>query len=517
MYPGVYADEHPDQPALIMAGSGAMQTFAEFEANANRLAHLYRSVGLRRGDHVAMFVENNLRYCETLAAAERSGLYFTCINSYLTAEEVAYIVDDCDARLFITSAAKADVAVAAAELTPKVATFLCIDADGEMGPFRPYDDAIATFPAEPIDDEQLGAAMLYSSGTTGRPKGILRPLPEVHPSELLPAMDFVGRALFGMRPGMTYLSPAPTYHSAPLASVSASLRLGATTIMMERFDPEAFLACVERFGITHTQVVPTMFSRMLKLPEEVRGKYDVSSLENIVHAAAPCPIPVKEAMIEWMGPVITEYYGATEGNGFTFCTSEDWLAHKGTVGKPLAGTLLILDDDGNELPTGTVGTVWFAGATNFTYYRDPVKTAESRDETGQVSTVGDVGYVDEEGYLYLTDRKTFMVISGGVNVYPQEAENLLVTHPKVLDAAVIGVPNVDLGEEVKAVVQPVDGVVGDEELERELLAFCREHLAHFKCPRSVDFQAELPRQPTGKLYKRLLRDRYWGDSNSRIV
>jgi long-chain acyl-CoA synthetase len=517
MYPGVYADKHPDQPALIMAGSGATLSFAEFEANANRLAHLYRSVGLHRGDHVAMFVENNLRYCETMAAAERSGLYFTCINSYLTAEEVAYIVDDCDARLFITSAAKADVAVAAAERTPKVETFLCLDAEAERGPFRPYDDAIAAFPAEPIEDEQLGAAMLYSSGTTGRPKGILRPLPDVHPSEQLPVMEFVGRALFGMRPGMTYLSPAPTYHSAPLASIASSLRLGATTIVLERFDPEAFLACVERFGVTHTQVVPTMFSRILKLPDHVRCKYDLSSLENIVHAAAPCPVPVKEAMIEWLGPIITEYYGATEGNGFTFCTSEDWLAHKGTVGKPLAGTLLILDDDGNEVPPGTVGTVWFAGATNFTYYRDPVKTAESRDETGQVSTVGDVGYVDEEGYLYLTDRKTFMVVSGGVNVYPQEAENLLVTHPKVLDAAVIGVPNEDLGEEVKAVVQPVEGVAGDADLEHELLAFCREHLAHFKCPRSVDFEAELPRLPTGKLYKRLLRDRYWGDSKSRIV
>jgi long-chain acyl-CoA synthetase len=517
MYPGEYAEQHPDQPALIMAASGAALTFAEFEANANRLAHLYRAAGLRRGDHVAMFVENNLRYCETMAAAERCGLYYTCVNSYLTPEEVAYIVDDCDARLFIASAVKADVAIAAAELTPKVETFLCLDTAAEIGPFRPYDDALASYPPTPIDDEQLGAAMLYSSGTTGRPKGILRPLPDVHPREPLPVMQFVSHALFGMRPGMTYLSPAPTYHSAPLASVSSALRLGATSIIMERFDPEAFLGCVEGHRITHTQVVPTMFGRILKLPDDVRLRYDMSSLENIVHAAAPCPVPVKEAMIDWLGPIITEYYGATEGNGFTFCTSEEWLAHKGTVGKSIAGTLLILDDDGNELPTGTVGTVWFAGVTNFTYYRDPSKTAESRDESGQLSTVGDVGYVDGEGYLYLTDRKTYMIISGGVNIYPQEAENLLVTHPKVLDAAVIGVPNPDLGEEVKAVVQPVDGVPGDGELERELLAFCREHLAHFKCPRTVDFEARLPRLPTGKLYKRLLRDRYWGDSKSRIV
>jgi long-chain acyl-CoA synthetase len=516
MYPGEHAKQHPDQPALIMAESGTALTFAEFEANANRLAHLYRDVGLRRGDHVAFFVENNLRYFETMAAAERAGLYYTCINSYLTPEEVAYIVDDCDARLFITSAAKSDVAVAATALTPKVETFLCIDAEDDVGPFRPYDDAIAAFAAEPIADEQLGAAMLYSSGTTGRPKGILRPLPDVHPSEPLPVMQFVVN-MFRMRPGMKYLSPAPIYHSAPQASVACALRLGSTSIIMERFDPEAFLANVERHRITHSQVVPTMFSRVLKLPDDVRARYDLSSLEIIIHAAAPCPVPVKEAIIEWLGPIVIEYYGATEANGFTFCDSEEWLAHKGTVGKPILGKLLILDEDGNEVPTGTTGTVWFEGATNFTYYRDEAKTAESRDETGQRSTVGDVGYVDEDGYLYLTDRKTYMIISGGVNIYPQEAENLLVTHPKVLDAAVIGVPNTDLGEEVKAVVQPADGVDGNGDLERELLAFCREHLAHYKCPRTVDFEAELPRLPTGKLYKRLLRDRYWGDAKSRIV
>jgi long-chain acyl-CoA synthetase len=286
---------------------------------------------------------------------------------------------------------------------------------------------------------------------------------------------------------------------------------------MERFDPAEYLACVERHRITHCQVVPTMFTRLLKLPEDERLRYDTSSLEVIVHAAAPCPVPVKQAMIEWLGPIILEYYGATEANGFTFCTSEEWLAHPGTVGKPILGRLLILDDDGNEVPTGETGTVWFEGATNFTYYRDEAKTAESRDESGQVSTVGDVGHVDEDGYLYLTDRKTYMIIAGGVNIYPQEAENLLVTHPKVADAAVIGVPNADLGEEVKAVVQPADDVEPGPELERELLAFCREHLAHYKCPRSVDFEAELPRLPTGKLYKRLLRDRYWGDSKSRIV
>ncbi|MBA3606087.1 MAG: AMP-binding protein [Acidimicrobiia bacterium] len=517
MYPGAYAEQHPDQPALVMATSRAQLTFAEFEGNANRLAHLYRDAGLQRGDHVALFMENNLRFFETMSAAERAGLYYTCINSYLTAEEVAYIVDDCDAKVFITTAAKAETAIAAAEETPQVTTFLCVDTDDAIGPFQPYDAALEPFPPTRIDDEQLGAAMLYSSGTTGRPKGILRPLPDAHPGEALPVMQFIVNHLFHMRPGMTYLSPAPIYHSAPQASVASALRLGATSIIMERFEPEQYLALIERHGITHSQVVPTMFSRLLKLPEDVRTRYDMTSLEVVIHAAAPCPVPVKQDMIEWLGPILIEYYGATEANGFTFCDSEEWLAHPGTVGKPILGTLLILDDDGNEVPTGSTGTVWFEGATNFTYYNDEAKTAEGRDDSGQRSTVGDVGYVDDDGYLYLTDRKTYMIISGGVNIYPQETENLLITHDDVMDAAVIGVPNEDLGEEVKAVVQLMPGVEPSPETAQRLIEFCGQHLARFKVPRSVDFEDELPRLPTGKLYKRLLRDRYWGDATSRIV
>ncbi len=517
MYPGKYVDVHPDKPALIMAGSGAQLTFREFDDNANRLAHLYRAAGLVKGDHVAMFMENNLRFFETMSAAERSGLYYTCINSYLTPEEVAYIVDNCDAKVFITTRAKVDVALEAVKETPKVTTFLCIDTDEPIGPFQPYDAALAEHPADHIPDEQLGAAMLYSSGTTGRPKGILRPLPDNHPSESLPVMAFVARNLFRMREGMVYLSPAPIYHSAPQASVSSALRLGATSVIMERFDPEQYLANVERFQITHSQVVPTMFSRILKLPEDVRTRYDLSSLEVIIHAAAPCPVPVKQDMIEWLGPILVEYYGATEANGFTWCDSEEWLAHPGTVGKTVLGTLRILDDDDQEVPVGTPGTVWFEGATNFTYYHDDDKTAESRDETGNRSTVGDVGYVDDDGYLYLTDRKTYMIISGGVNIYPQETENLLITHPKVMDAAVIGVPNPDLGEEVKAIVQVMPGEHPGPELAQELIEFCSQHLARFKVPRSVDFRDELPRLPTGKLYKRLLRDEYWGDTASRIL
>jgi long-chain acyl-CoA synthetase len=286
---------------------------------------------------------------------------------------------------------------------------------------------------------------------------------------------------------------------------------------MERFDPSRFLLLVAEHRVTHCQMVPTMFSRLLKLPADEREQADLSSLEVILHAAAPCPVPVKEQMIEWFGPIIVEYYGATETNGFTACDTAEWLAHKGTVGRPVLGQLHILDENGNECAVGAPGTVWFGGATNFEYFNAPDKTRESRDETGTMSTVGDVGYVDDDGFLYLTDRKSYMIISGGVNIYPQETESLLITHPKVMDAAVIGIPNQDLGEEVKAVVQPVEGVESGPELERELIAFCRQHIAHYKCPRSIDFEVELPRLPTGKLYKRLLRDRYWAAHSSSII
>ena len=499
-----------------MATTGETVTFGELEARANRLAHLFRDRGLRRGDHVAIFMENNARYLETEAAAERTGLYYTCVNSYLMADELAYIVNDSRARILIASAAKREVALAAAPMCPDVELFLMVGSGGDDAPFESYEETVALYPTDPVADEQLGVALLYSSGTTGRPKGILRPMPEAHPGDPLALLAFL-QQLWRMREGMVYLSPAPLYHSAPQASVALSLRLGATSIIMERFDAEQFLRLVERHRVTHSQVVPTMFSRMLKLPDEVRVAYDVSSLETVIHAAAPCPVPVKEQMIAWWGPIIVEYYAATEGNGCTFCDSAEWLAHRGTVGRPVLGEPMILDDDGKECAVGTPGTVWFRGATNFEYWNDPEKTAASRDPTGTMSTVGDVGYLDEDGYLYLTDRRTYMIISGGVNIYPQEAENLLVTHPKVLDAAVIGVPNEDLGEEVKAVVEPAEGVEPGPELERELVQYCRAHLAIYKCPRSVDFDPRLPRLPTGKLYKRVLRDRYWAEHRTRII
>ncbi len=515
MYARDHAAANPEQPILIMATSGQELTYKEYEERANRAAHFYRDIGLQPLDHIATFTENNIHLMEVEAGAERTGLYFTCVNSYLSPEEVAYIVNDSMAKVFITTKYKRDVALQLPAMCPDVERWIMIDAEEPDGIFEPYEATMAKYPSTHVGNERLGAAMLYSSGTTGRPKGILRPLPEMAPGDMLPALLAL-KFMFGFREGMHYLSPAPLYHSAPQASVSGAIRLGATSVIMERFDPEQYLMLVEKYQITNSQLVPTMFTRMLKLPEDVRTKYDLSSLECIVHAAAPCPVAVKEKMIEWWGPIIQEYYGATEAHGFTFCTSEEWMAHKGTVGKPILGELHILDDDGNECPVGTPGTVWFKGATGFTYFNDPEKTAESRNSEGDSSSVGDVGYVDEDGYLYLTDRKTYMIISGGVNIYPQETENLLIEHPKVMDAAVLGVPNEDLGEEVKAVVQLVDGVEPSGDVARELIAFCNEHLARFKVPRSIDFEKELPRLPTGKLYKRLLRDRYW-EGHGKVI
>ena len=516
MYSGTHVAARAAQPAIIMAGTGETITYAELEARENRLAHLFRARGLKRGDHYAVFVENNARYVECCGAGERSGLYYTCINSFLMPEELAYIVNNCEAKMLITSQEKREIALAALKKCPRAELCLVVDGEGDGDHVLNLDEATSVFPATPIADEALGVAMLYSSGTTGQPKGILRPLPEQSPAKKLPILDFLER-LWRYRDGMIYLSPAPLYHSAPQAAVNLTIRNGGTAIVMEKFDPEFYLQLVEKHKVTYSQLVPTMFSRMLKLPEDVRKKYDLSSLEVVVHAAAPCPVQVKEQMIEWWGPIIHEYYGATEGLGFAACDSEQWLAHRGTVGKVVLGELHVLDEDMKPCPTGMPGTLWFKTATPFEYFNDVAKTADARTKDGSMSTVGDVGYVDTDGFLYLTDRATFMIVSGGVNIYPQECENLLITHPKVTDAAVFGVPNKDLGEEVKAVIELAPGVPSSPETVDELMVFCAQRLSRQKCPRSIDFEDKLPRLPTGKLYKRLLRDRYWGDRKSRIV
>jgi long-chain acyl-CoA synthetase len=528
MYPGKYAHTQPDHPAVIMAGSGETISYGALEARSNRLAHLLRARGLARLDHFSIFMENHPRYVECCAAGERAGYYYTCVNSYLTADELAYILNNSQSRVLITSQAKREVALAALPACPGIELTLIVDGPSGVGSdgkrVLNLEEATASFPATPIADEALGTAMLYSSGTTGRPKGIVRPLPDQPPAQKLPVFDFLLK-LWQYREDMIYLSPAPLYHSAPQAAVNLTIGVGGTAVIMERFDAEHYLQLVQKHRITHSQLVPTMFSRLLKLPEGTQRKYDLRSLEIAIHAAAPCPIQVKEQMIEWWGPIIHEYYGATEGLGFTACNSEEWLKHKGTVGRVLLGKLHVLDDAMRELPTGTRGTLWFETATPFEYFNDPQKTREARSPDGTMSTVGDVGYVDQDGYLYLTDRATFMIISGGVNIYPQECENFLITHPKVADAAVFGVPNEDLGEEVKAVVQLMPDVPPGPEVAEELIAFCGKHLARQKVPRSIDpstslragFEAVLPRLPTGKLYKRLLRDRYWGNRMSRIV
>jgi len=508
-----HAANTPDKIAYQMAGSGEAVTYRELEARSNQMAHYFRSQGLKRGDAIAIFMENHPRYFEICWAAQRSGLYYTAVSSRLTAEEVDYIVGDCNAKILITSAAKKDVAQELMSLMPKVEKRLMVD--GTIEGYEAYEAIRDAQPKSRIADESPGADMLYSSGTTGRPKGVKIPLPDGDIDGENPLLMLV-KILYGFDETITYLSPAPFYHAAPLRYCMSVMKLGGTVIAMEHFDGEEALKLIEKHKVTHSQWVPTMFVRMLKLPEQVRKKYDTSSLKVAIHAAAPCPIPIKEQMIDWWGPVIFEYYAGTEGNGFCAINSEEWLGHKGSVGKALLGEIHIVGEDGDEQPIGEPGTIFFANGPQFEYHNDPDKTKDSTNDKGW-STLGDVGYVDEEGYLYLTDRKAFMIISGGVNVYPQEAENLLITHPLVADVAVIGVPNEEFGEEVKAVVQLADPAMKSDETAQELIAFCRDHLSPIKCPRSIDFDDELPRAPTGKLYKKQIRARYWAGHSSTLV
>ncbi len=509
MYPGAHRDTHSDKPAIVFADTGWTQTYADLDDAANRLSRLLRAAGLQPGDHVALCMENHPRYLEILWGCEYAGLIYTAASSRLTTDELQYIVNDCGARAYITSAYKAEQAAELLDVTPNVELRLMLDATIEG--YESYESAVDAQAAEPLAGRLAGTDMLYSSGTTGRPKGVLPAFTHQPLEERATGVAMMCQLLFGLDDSKVYLSPAPLYHAAPLRFCMATLAIGATVVVMERFDPELYLRYLERHRATHSQVVPTMFVRLLKLPAEVRQSYDVSSIECVIHAAAPCPVPVKKQMIEWFGPVIHEYYAGTEGNGFVYCNSDMWLAHEGTVGTPINCTVHIVGDDGEEVAQGDTGTVYFEGGATFEYHNDPEKTKGSRHPKGW-STLGDVGYLDADNFLYLTDRKAYMIISGGVNVYPQEAENLLVTHPKVIDVAVFGIPDDDFGEQVKAVVQPVEMPADADAalaLSAELISFCREHLADVKCPRSIDFRDELPRHPTGKLYKRLLKDEYW--------
>ncbi len=504
MVGGVYPGAHdPARVALKMATSGATTTFGELHARASQLARLFRDeCGLQPGDHLALCLENGPHYLEVLWGALYAGLMYTACSSRLTEDELAYVVDDCGARVLILSARYADRGALTA---PGVERRFSLG--GDIAGYEPLADAAArhddsSWPGDVI----AGRDMLYSSGTTGRPKGI-------RPKELTARIDEptvltpVLQGLLGLREGSVYLSPAPMYHAAPLRFCMGVQGLGGTVVMMERFDAAQMLELIERERVTHIQLVPTMFVRLLRLPEDVRAAADVSSLQAVVHAAAPCPPAVKQQMIEWWGPLVHEYYASTEGVGLTWVTAQDWLTHPGTVGRAVVGVPHIVDDAGRELPAGEDGFVYFSDGPEFEYHRDSKKTAAAFDARGW-ATFGDIGHLDEEGYLFLTDRASYTIITGGVNVYPQETEDTLISHPKVADAAVFGIPNEEFGEEVKAVVQPLEMPDDAAALEAELIAYCRSALADVKCPRSIDFRAELPRHETGKLYKRLLKDEY---------
>ncbi len=501
MHPSIHARSHPDKPAIIMAGSGETVSYAALDDRSNQVAQLLRARGIAVGDTVALAMENHPWFFCLTWGFQRAGVHYVCISSRLTAPELAYILEDSGAKLLFGSAYLAPLLDEVADLAPGVPQLRFGGA---------AEAALAALPAKPIADERAGVDMLYSSGTTGRPKGVKIPLPADPAIEQTNVLVQLAMQAYGIDAAARYLSPAPLYHAAPLRWSMTVHKIGGTVVVMERFDPEAALAAIEQYQISDGQFVPTHFVRMLKLPAETRAKYDVSSLKCAIHAAAPCPVPIKRAMIEWWGPVLYEYYAGTEGNGSTFISSPEWLAHPGSVGKALSGILRVCDEDGNEVQRGTEGQIFFeptAGMMPFEYHNDPAKTADARNQHGW-SSLGDVGYQDVDGYLFLTDRKSFMIISGGVNIYPQEIENLLVTHPKVADAAVIGAPDADMGERVVAVIQPMDMADAGPALAEELTAYLGGQLSRIKMPRQIDFRAELPRELTGKLYKRHLRDEY---------
>ncbi|GAA3520401.1 acyl-CoA synthetase [Nocardioides daeguensis] len=508
MFPGVHAATTPDKIAVVMAGSGRSLTYRELDDASAALAKAWHDLGLRPGDVVAMFSDNALECLTVYWAALRSGLYITAINRHLAPAESAYIVTDSGAKVLMASAGIAAQAEAIRALLPEVSHAFAFG--GEIAGYGSMEELIAAAGSERLADQPRGADMLYSSGTTGRPKGIKPPLLGIQVDQPGDPITGLAGMAFKLGPEDVYLSPAPVYHAAPLKWCSAVHAYGGTVVMMEKFGAAELLSAVERFGVTVTQVVPTMFVRMLQLPEDQRRSYDVSSLRLAIHAAAPCPPEVKDAMIDWLGPILVEYYSSTEANGLTLITTPEWQAHRGSVGRSMLGPAHICDDDGNELEVGEVGTVYFEREVRpFEYHNDPEKTKEAEHPVhSSWTTVGDLGRLDEDGYLYLTDRKAFMIISGGVNIYPQEVEDVLIMHPAVHDVAVVGLPDPEMGEQVKAVVQVRPGVETSDALAAELIEYVRERVAHYKAPRTLDFVDDLPRTPTGKLLKRTIVDTY---------
>jgi fatty-acyl-CoA synthase len=493
------------KPAVLLHPSGTAVSFDDLDAAANRLARFFGGAGLTSGDTVAVLMENNEHIHAVMWAARRCGLYYTMVNTHLSAAEIAYIIDDSGAKAVVAS--KNMLCEEIADALPGGLPDIALVADASVPGWRRYPECVQDESPDRVVGEIDGQLLQYSAGSTGRPKGIRRPMnPPAGQSVSLTTPVFQALGVTGES---VYLSPAPTYHTAPAMWTMAAQSVGATVVMMERFDPEQALDCIQRYGVTHAQFVPTMFVKMLRLPEATRRSFDVSSLQRVVHAAAPCPPAIKRQMIDWWGPIVDEYYGSSEGAGISFIRAEEWLEHPGSVGKPMMGVPHILDDNGNELPAGEVGEIYYEGGYPFEYLNDDAKTAAARTPQGWV-TVGDVGFVDSDGYLYLTDRRHHMIISGGVNIYPQEIENELVAHPLVVDAAVFGIPDEVMGQSVKAVVQLADPSQATDDLAQKLIGWLRERLAHYKCPKSISFEPQLPRTDAGKLYKKTLIEKYSG-------
>lgn len=510
MHPRLYVKSHPDKPALIMAETGEQRSYAELETLGNQGAQFLRHCGIQNGDIVALWARNSLEFLEIFWAAQRAGVYICPLPVYLSVDDAEYILGNCGAKLLVVSSeikSAEGFVETAPETLPKLEHIYHIHE--AVGGTPSWAQKIENMPDSPISDEESGFHLIYSSGTTGRPKGVKLPLiggPLIADTKWSKRYE----EIYNLTDKSVFLACAPLYHSAPLLFSTNTMRRGATIVITKKFTPEGTLQAIQDYGVTISQMVPTMFIRMLRLPEEQRNAYDVSSLEYVIHAAAPCPPEVKLQMMDWFGDIIEEYYAGSEANGLTTITSEEWRKRPGSVGRARNSTVHICDDTGQELPVGEIGNVYFEGGYDFEYLGEPEKTKNSRNPIHPSwSTLGDIGYVDDEGYLFLTDRKNFVIISGGVNIYPQETENLIIQHPKVFDVAIIGVPNADMGEEMKAVIQPVDWADATEAFGQDIIEYCRDKLGPIKTPKSVDFDKALPRQENGKLYKRLLRSRYW--------
>jgi long-chain acyl-CoA synthetase len=518
--PATYARARPDAPAVILARTGEQLSWRELDERSNRIAHLFRSLGLREGETVALLIENHLRAFEVTWAVLRSGLRYTFVNSMLTSEEAAEILEASGARVLVTSTRQLGAALEATRVSDVSHVFVLVSHDEATPPQLPdgwhlLDDAIAEMATTPVPDGREGAPLWFSSGTSGHPKGVVRDPPDV-PAGTADEQSLWYAEKYGFSPSTVHLALGPLHHAAPIGFSTMVQRFGGTVVLTERFDAEATLGDIERYRVTFSHVVPTMFVRFLKLPADVRARFDVSSVEHVLHGAAPCPVDVKRQMIEWWGPILDEYYAGTEGVGATSISSEEWLAHAGSVGRASRGTIHITDEDGHEVPRHVEGMVWFDSAVKAVYRGDPDQTAAITHPEGW-QTLGDVGYLDDDGFLFLTDRWTHKIVTGGANVFPREVEDVLLAHPKVLDVAVIGVPDDDMGEAVRAVVEPVSWDDVSPALADELVAWARDRLGHYKCPRVVDFERHLPRGDNGKLYKRVLRDRYWSGRTTRII